>query len=101
MFYIYVPGEGWVLRPGPFAPAGCVFAPGVPRSFGFSRTWLRVAGGVCGAMLAVLYVAGHEIEVITAVLAAVSAGALADLTRAAIEWVGKRYAARAPKWGTR
>jgi hypothetical protein len=98
----FVPGTGWVLQPVPVSP-GCVIGPDVPQRFGFRRTFhwvrrlLRTKGAkgafdTAAAVLTVgglvwMWLAGHEVEVLGAVLAGIAVGAFLsvyeDLTRVA------------------
>ncbi|KOV67983.1 hypothetical protein ADL01_23555 [Streptomyces sp. NRRL WC-3618] len=94
----FVPGTGWVLQPVPVSP-GCVVGPDVPQRFGFRRTlhWVRRLLRTAGAFhtgaavltaggLVWMWLAGHEVEVLGAVLAGIAVGAFLsayeDLKRA-------------------
>ncbi|MEU3342904.1 hypothetical protein [Streptomyces sp. NPDC006668] len=102
MFWIYVPGEGWVLRPGPFAPSsGCVPAPDSPRSFGFASPSYFALSLAAGLALAWLYLLGHEVEVVAAMLAAALAATLVELARPAMGHLATWTAERLPKGGAR
>lgn len=74
----YVPGTGWVLQPVPVS-SGCVITPEVPQGFGFRQALRRFLARPLGVLAVVtslsglvwMWVDGHGIEVLLAVLAAV------------------------------
>ncbi|MGW7017298.1 hypothetical protein ACWGBJ_42945 [Streptomyces sp. NPDC054951] len=84
--WCFVPGVGWVLQPVPVSP-GCVIAPEVPQGFGFRRFLHEmrrtlsvvgvlhvVAGVLTTGGLVWMWLAGHEVETVGAVLAGIAVG---------------------------
>lgn len=83
MLWRFMPGIGWVLQPAPASP-GCVVTPEISQGFGFRRAlyWLRevlrttgilrtAGAALTAAGLTWQWMAGHEVEVVGAVLAAI------------------------------
>ncbi|MFC9595743.1 hypothetical protein ACFTUC_38850 [Streptomyces sp. NPDC056944] len=87
MFPLYAPGVGWVFQPALPVSPGCVYAPvEQPKAFGFR---LATLGGL--ALLALVWLSfTHPVEVIGAILAAVSLEAVLrlghDVSRTLRHW---------------
>ncbi|MFI7876014.1 hypothetical protein [Streptomyces salinarius] len=77
MFPIFVPGVGWIFQPAFPAASGCVYTPVKPKSFGLRST---VFGAASFVALLWLWLAGHPVEVMGAVVAAVAVEALVRIS---------------------
>lgn len=85
MLWIYAPGRGWVLQSPAPAFQGCVITPAVPRSFGLAST-ARVAGVLAVILLlGWMWAAGHHVEVVGAVAAAVLVDVLRERVFASLK----------------
>lgn len=77
MFPYFVPGIGWIVQPSVPAASGCVYTPVKPKSFGIRSTIFGTASFVA---LLWLWLAGHPVEVMGAVVAVVAVETLVRIS---------------------
>ncbi|WP_331762006.1 hypothetical protein [Streptomyces sp. NBC_01546] len=89
MFWLPVPGGGWVLQPTDPVLQGCVITAGTHRGFGFKSSVRTIVAVVAALAMLWLCAYGHTIEVVGAVLAAVLIEPTANTIKHTVHALGR------------